>query len=105
MRSCMNHPPNATRTRWAVLGWLALASPEQILADPNTTWQPLTLEWYGQGERTLEICTGTALWYRAGCAPLPIRWVLTRGPQGKRPPQSTVFDEPNAGRRGDRAHM
>ncbi len=53
-----------------------LPSLEQILADPNTTWQRLTLEWYGQGERTLEICTGTALWYRAGFAPLPIRWSL-----------------------------
>src|SRR5258706_6247711 len=65
-----------------------LPSLEQILADPNTTWQRLTLEWYGQGERTLEICTGTALWYRAGFAPLPIRWVLTRDPLGKRPPKA-----------------
>jgi hypothetical protein len=65
-----------------------LSSLEQVLADPNTTWQPLTLDWYGQGERTLEICTGTALWYRAGCDPLPIRWVLTRDPQGKRPPKA-----------------
>jgi hypothetical protein len=62
-----------------------LPSLEQTLADPSTTWQCLTLNWYGQGERTLEICTGTALWYRAGFAPLPIRWVLTRDPQGKRP--------------------
>ncbi len=61
---------------------------EQILADPDTTWQRLTLDWYGQGEQTLEICTGTALWYRAGFAPLPIRWVLTRDPQGKRPPKA-----------------
>ena len=65
-----------------------LPSLEQILADPNTTWQRLTLDWYGQGERTLEICSGTAWWYRAGFAPLPIRWVLTRDPQGKRPPKA-----------------
>src|SRR5258708_28879548 len=65
-----------------------LPSLEQILADPNTTWQRLTLEWYGQGERTLEICSGTALWYRAGFAPLPIRSVLTRDPQGNRPPKA-----------------
>src|SRR5258708_2923163 len=65
-----------------------LPSLEQILADPNTTWQRLTLEWYGQGERTLEICTGTALSYRAGFAPLPIRSVLTRDPLGKRPPKA-----------------
>jgi hypothetical protein len=28
------------------------------------------------------------LWYRAGCDPLPIRWVLTRDPHGKRPPKA-----------------
>jgi hypothetical protein len=76
-----------TMGRPRVVG-LRLPSLEQILADPNTAWQPLTLEWYGQGERTLEICTGTALWYRAGFAPLPMRWVLTRDPLGKRPPKA-----------------
>jgi hypothetical protein len=61
---------------------------EQVLENPETVWQQLTLDWYGQGERTLEICTGTALWYRYGCTPLPIRWVLTRDPAGKRPPKA-----------------
>ncbi len=65
-----------------------LPSLQEVLVDPKTTWQRLTLDWYGQGERTLEICTGTALWYRAGCPPLPIRWVLTRDPHGKRPPKA-----------------
>jgi len=31
-----------------------LPSPEQILHDPQTTWQHVTLEWDGQGQRTLE---------------------------------------------------
>src|SRR5579872_7035484 len=61
---------------------------EQVLQDPATVWQKLTLEWYGQGERTVEICTGTALWYRSGYEPLPIRWVLTRDPAGKHPPKA-----------------
>src|SRR5229473_18760 len=61
---------------------------EQVLQDLETVWQKLTLDWYGQGERTLEICTGTALWYRYGYDPLPIRWVLTRDPSGKRPPKA-----------------
>jgi hypothetical protein len=71
-----------------------LPSLEEVLSDPTTTWQRLTLDWYGQGERPLEICTGTALWYRAGFAPLPIRWVLTRDPQGKRPPQALFSTDP-----------
>src|SRR6266566_8788071 len=43
---------------------------------------------------TLEICTGTALWYRYGYDPLPIRWVLTRDPKGKRPPKAIFSTDP-----------
>lgn len=64
---------------------------ETVLQDSETVWQKLTLDWYGEGERTLEICTGTALWYRYGYAPLPIRWVLTRDPSGKRPRHPPSF--------------
>src|SRR5262249_54298517 len=62
-----------------------LPSLQQILDDPNTVWQEQTVPWYGQGKRTIEWCTGTALWYRYGSDPLPIRWVLTRDPSGKHP--------------------
>jgi len=61
---------------------------EKVLQNPQTLWQKLTLDWYGQGVRTLKICTSTALWYRSGCDPLPIRWVLTRDPSGKHPPKA-----------------
>jgi hypothetical protein len=85
----MSHLPNAPHTigRPRVVGQ-RLPSLEQVLQDPETVWQKLTLDWYGEGERTLEICTGTALWYRYGFDPLPIRWVLTRDPSGKRPPKA-----------------
>jgi hypothetical protein len=32
--------------------------------------------------------SGTALWYRRGTPPRPIRWVLVRDPAGKRTPQA-----------------
>ena len=67
---------------------------EQVLQNPATLWQKLTLDWYGQGERTLEMCTGSALWYRSGYSPLPIRWVLTRDPLGKRPPKAIFCTDP-----------
>ncbi len=67
---------------------------EQVLQNPATLWQKLTLEWYGQGERAVEICTDTALWYRSGYDPLPIRWVLTRDPLGKRPPKAIFSTDP-----------
>jgi DDE superfamily endonuclease len=67
---------------------------ETVLQDSETVWQTLTLDWYGQGQRTLEICTGTALWYRYGYPPLPIRWVLTRVPSGKRPAKAIFSTDP-----------
>jgi hypothetical protein len=62
-----------------------LPSLEQVLHDLHTVWKRLTLDWYGEGERTLEVSSGTACWYRFGSTPLPIQWVLTRDPVGKRP--------------------
>ena len=44
----------------------------------------------------MECGTGTALWYRTGYAPLPIRWVLTRDPAGKRPPKALFCTDPTA---------
>ena len=35
-----------------------------MATDPATRWTPLTLpRWYSQGERTVEIVDGTAVWY------------------------------------------
>ena len=89
-------PPERTRHsigRPRVVG-KRLPALEQVLQDPETVWQKLALDWYGDGERILEICTGTALWYRYGCDPLPIRWVLTRDPLGKRPPKAIFSTDP-----------
>jgi hypothetical protein len=65
-----------------------LPSLQHVLHDPATRWDRLTVDWYGEGPRTVELCTGTACWYRFGSTPLPIRWVLTRDPAGKRPPKA-----------------
>jgi hypothetical protein len=92
------HEPPPERTRHTIgrprVVGARLPALEQVLQDPETAWQKLTLDWYGQGNRTLEICTGTALWYRYGCAPLLIRWVLTRDPAGKRPPKAIFSTDP-----------
>ena len=57
----------------------------QVLADPKTTWQRAKVKWYDGSPQPLEWCSGPALWYRAGQPPLPIRWVISRDPAGKRP--------------------
>lgn len=61
----------------------------QVAADLATRWTALTLpRWYSQGERTVEIVTGTAVWYHSGKPPVPIRWVLVRDPRGRFEPQA-----------------
>jgi hypothetical protein len=56
------------------------------LTDPAMLWQTVELAWYGGQKRSLEMATGTALWYTPGHDPLPIRWVLVRDPSGKLAP-------------------
>ena len=46
------------------------------------------MDWYGEGQRALDVCSGVAWWYRFGSTPLPMRWVLTRDPTGKRAPKA-----------------
>jgi hypothetical protein len=66
------------------------------LADPATGWQTCTVAWYGQQTAVRELLTGTALWHTDGSAPLPLRWVLVRDPQGRRPPLALFCTDPSA---------
>lgn len=92
------HDPPAERTQDTIgrprVKGLRLPSLDRVLQNAETVWQELTVNWYGEGKRTLQICTGTALWYRSGYAPLPIRWVLTRDPSGRRPPKAIFSTDP-----------
>ena len=63
---------------------------QQLLADPQTLWSPLTLPWYEQGERSIEYASGTALWYHSGKDPVAIRWLLLRDPEGQFDPQALL---------------
>ena len=53
-----------------------------VLNDPKLSWQrhPVSL-WYGRTNRIVEIASGTAIWYRSGTPPVPIRWLLVRDPK------------------------
>ena len=54
-----------------------------VAEDPSTVWAPANVEdWYGSGERTVEVASATAIWYSTGLPAVPIRWVLVRDPQG-----------------------
>jgi hypothetical protein len=65
------------------------------ILDPQTAWAPLTVPWYGGGTAEIEVATGTALWYRVGTPPVPLRWVLLRDPQRQFIPQALVCTDPD----------
>lgn len=57
---------------------------QQVAIAATTQWQAVTVkQWYGQGERIVEVVSGTCVWYHSGKPAVPIRWVLIRDPQGK----------------------
>jgi DDE superfamily endonuclease len=62
---------------------------DERLARPDTPWRRVTVaDWYGDGERTVEIASDTAVWFHAGLPVVPLRWVLVRDPERKFKPQA-----------------
>jgi hypothetical protein len=64
------------------------------LEDPSTAWTRCTLPWYSGKTREVDLLTDTAVWFRNGQPPVPIRWVMLRDPEGKFDPQALVANEP-----------
>jgi hypothetical protein len=61
------------------------------LADPATRWTSLVVPfWYGETTRRIEIVSDTAVWYRTGSPPVPVRWVLIRDPADAFPAQALL---------------
>jgi hypothetical protein len=61
----------------------------QRLASTDSLWQTITVRgWYGQTERTLDLLSGTAVWYHSGLPTVPILWILVRDPEGQLEPQA-----------------
>jgi DDE superfamily endonuclease len=58
-----------------------------VLSSKKTVWTTVVVsQWYNAQQRKLLTATGTALWYKAGAPPVPIRWVLVRDPIGEHAP-------------------
>jgi hypothetical protein len=56
----------------------------EVAEDPNTVWKPTTIaNWYGSGDRMIEVSSRTAVWYSTGLFAVPVRWVLVRDPKGE----------------------
>jgi hypothetical protein len=52
-------------------------------ARSDTPWQETLVDWYRGARKRLWVFSRTALWYTPGLAPVAIRFVLVRDPQGK----------------------
>jgi hypothetical protein len=64
------------------------------LLDPDTVWETVTVPWYGGATATLEVATGTAVWYHPGEPTVSLRWVLLRDPTGQFEPQALLSTDP-----------
>jgi DDE superfamily endonuclease len=68
-----------------------------VLKDRKLSWQRCRISlWYGRTNRVVEIATATALWYRSGVDPVPIRWLLVRDPTGELEPQAFLATDLDA---------
>jgi hypothetical protein len=69
-------------------------SPAQRLKDPETKWKKIKVKnWYGGGERQVEVYSETCLWGTTGKPYVPIRWVLVRDPLGEFEPCAFLSTE------------
>ena len=56
----------------------------EVAEDRATVWKPTTIaNWYGSGERMVEVSSKTVIWYSTGLFAVPVRWVLIRDRQGE----------------------
>jgi DDE superfamily endonuclease len=63
---------------------------KERLAAPSTDWERVMVAWYGRSTRSVDLASGTAVWYHSGLPVVPIRWVLIRDPLGKFEPQALL---------------
>jgi hypothetical protein len=68
-----------------------------VATAPTTAWTGMTAAtWYGAGERTVGLASGTAVWYHSGLPPAPLRWVLVRDPRGRFATQALLCTDQDA---------
>jgi hypothetical protein len=60
-----------------------LRSPKQWLSRSDIPWEEKNIDWYGGEKKKMLVFTRTALWYRPGYQLAPIRYVISRDPEGK----------------------
>ena len=86
-------PPYPGKGRPRVKGQ-RLPTLQAVAADPQTDWQTVTVRWYGGELRTIQLVSGTALWYHPGKPVVPLRWILLCDLRGAFDPQALLSTDP-----------
>jgi hypothetical protein len=77
----VRHPGQRGRPR---LKGERLPNLSAVAEDPTTVWKMTKIaNWYGSGERTVEVASEMGVWYSTGLFAVPLRWVLVRDPERK----------------------
>lgn len=61
------------------------------LEDETTVWTRVIFDrWYDTAHKEMELASAIAVWYHVGMAPVLLRWVLIRDPEGKGEPAALL---------------
>lgn len=93
--SLHDFPPSQTikrRGRPRVAG-SRLPNLENLVNDKSQNWQRLICPWYNEETKVLDILTGACLWYHNSVGGVPIRWILTKDPNGNNKPMAILVTD------------
>lgn len=92
--SLYDFPPlqKAKRGRPRVVG-ARLPNLETLLDDKRQKWITMQVPWYNGELKSLEVLTGTCLWYHNTVGGVPIRWILTRDSTGEKKPMALLVTD------------
>jgi hypothetical protein len=68
----------------------------QRLESRHMRWKTIQIDrWYNEVDKKVQICSGVSIWYRAGKAALPIKWVLIKDEQRDKKPVALLSTDVN----------
>lgn len=92
--SLYDFPPvrQSKRGRPRVVGQ-RLPNLETLLNDKKQKWIRLSAPWYDGKTKDLDVLTGTCLWYHNTVGGVPIRWIITKDPNGENKPLAILVTD------------
>ncbi len=68
---------------------------QSLLEDKMQKWVRLEVSWYNGETKFLDVLTDTCLWYHNTVGGVPIRWILTKDPEGLNKPMAILVTDEN----------